>query len=770
MSEVLERSEGASALLFRFGLFELDTARPELRRRGRVVNLSQQSFTILIRLIQSAGKIVSREELQRALWPAGTFVEFEVALYTAVNRLRRDLNDSATQPRFIETVPKQGYRFIAPVESISQAEPIPSVTADANVPGSESVAMAPANSTHSHAMPLEAAASEGIPLSNVQRGDYRLYSFFTSALALFLLGAVLVLFIQSQKSGTGSDARVFRYSIVLPPGTDMGGITISPRGDQLVYDAAVLGVRSLYRRYLDEDYSRRIPGTDDGHAPFFSPDGKNIGFYTPGHLKVVNASGVRIVASLTPTFDRWNGVWAGDGFIYFNGQMQGKSGVWRVREEAGTPELMIPAALTGRGSTYAFPNEVIGAYHPQMIYTVNRGPLRRSLQVMDIGTRGFTDLLKDAVGAEVLSTGQILYYSNGSLFVAPFDAKHLKFKGSAVEVVKDVAPSGWMSAKARVSKDGTLVYVRNQPPPERTVEFVSASGEITQILLPRGAYEQAVPSPDGLKLALVRRDGQNRWTVWSYQMRTGAWIQLLEVSVPRPRVTWSPDSRSIITGSERSNADFVNLVRIPLDAPQSIERLTQEPDFGQFPEAWSAAANAVLFLEGVHPDTKGDVMVIPLGGDHQPHPLITSPGWDRSASFSPDGGFVLYESDRLGRPEVFLQPYNSRLGRVDGLPVQVSEAGGHDPTWSKDGSQIYFLDPAQNLLAVARKAAGPAGHPHILIRGFSPALTDVWTRAYSVAPDGRFIRMRNVDAISDACQIQVVVNWFRELRQTLPVP
>ena len=116
-------SERTSAQAARFGVFELDFKHPELRRKGRIINLSQQSLVLLIYLVENAGKVATREELQKALWPAGTFVEFELALYTAMNRLRRDLGDSAAEPLFIETVPKRGYRFIAPVEFIAAAEP-----------------------------------------------------------------------------------------------------------------------------------------------------------------------------------------------------------------------------------------------------------------------------------------------------------------------------------------------------------------------------------------------------------------------------------------------------------------------------------------------------------------------------------------------------------------------------------------------------------------------------------------------------------------------
>jgi len=106
----------------RFGLFEADLGTGELRKRGRKVPLQDQPFQVLALLLRHRGEIVAREELQRALWPADTFVEFEHGVNTAIKKLRQALGDSADNPRFIETLPRKGYRFIAPVESVGLPE------------------------------------------------------------------------------------------------------------------------------------------------------------------------------------------------------------------------------------------------------------------------------------------------------------------------------------------------------------------------------------------------------------------------------------------------------------------------------------------------------------------------------------------------------------------------------------------------------------------------------------------------------------------------
>ena len=107
----------------RFGVFELDQRRGSLSRAGRPVDLQQQPLLILTYLVTNPGRLVTREELQAHVWPSGTFVEFELGLNAAINRLRRALGDSAAEPRYIETVPKQGYRFICAVSLVMPLSP-----------------------------------------------------------------------------------------------------------------------------------------------------------------------------------------------------------------------------------------------------------------------------------------------------------------------------------------------------------------------------------------------------------------------------------------------------------------------------------------------------------------------------------------------------------------------------------------------------------------------------------------------------------------------
>jgi DNA-binding winged helix-turn-helix (wHTH) protein len=107
----------------RFGLFEVDLSAGELRKRGRKIPLQDQPFQVLALLLSRPGELVSREEFQRALWPGDTFVEFDEGLNKAIQKLRQALDDSSDNPRFIETLPRKGYRFIAPVDGNAVSPP-----------------------------------------------------------------------------------------------------------------------------------------------------------------------------------------------------------------------------------------------------------------------------------------------------------------------------------------------------------------------------------------------------------------------------------------------------------------------------------------------------------------------------------------------------------------------------------------------------------------------------------------------------------------------
>ena len=731
----------------RFGVFEFDLISLKLLRNGRDIGLQQQPALLLAHLVNKAGSVVTRDELRQALWPSGTYVEFDFGLNTTVNRLRRALRDSASEPTYIETVPKQGYRMIAPVELVM---PI--------------LAAAPELVEAAPHLDNEQGAEAAVPQAPVRLGVFhrRLMPVVIAvALGTAVCVACVFLVLHLRQRHATTAARVVRSAIPLPPGQVPEVVVISPTGDQIIYQSMSGGVRQLYRRSLDEEESRLIPGSDAATQPFFSPDGTEIGFYTPNSIRVVGPGGVRDIAAVPREFDLRKAIWGEDGFIYYTTP---EGGIWRVSAAGGTPEAVVKPTQTDRTVPFYFPQQILTGSLPVLLFSTNNGPKRRSIESVDLSHRSAPEVLVErGMGGQLLPGGYLVYYWQGKLLAAPFGVGEGRLSGSAMEVVSNVAANGWRGPSASISKNGTLVYLEREEP-RRKLLWVDRRGRETPLSVPLAAYEQAEVSPDGRKIALVRRDAPGLWTLWAYDLHSGAWTRLLEQDVPYPRSVWSPDSKAVIASAAFGDTQFVNLYRISLDAPGTPERLSEQPDYGQFPASWSAAANAILFTEGVHAGTQSDIFALPLDPPRRPRSLVATKGVDKDPAFSPDGRWFAYASDTNGRSEIFVQSFDQ-----SSAAHQISRGSGTDPAWAPDGKRLYFLDSNHALMEVACERSGCSGVPHgLLPPGFAqPA--DWWTRAYSIAPDGRFLVIRDIAGESkSAPRIRVVVNWTEELRRLLP--
>ena len=257
---------------WRFGVFEVDAHKEELRRAGVPIKMREQPLRILVFLLEHAGEIVTREELRRVLWPADTFVDFDHSLNTAVMKLREVLGDTADKPLYIETIPKRGYRFIAPVSLAMDLQ-------NNNV-GSSVDSAAPRTSGES-GVPQAAGAPALVP-----GGRPRIERFVGAVVGLVLLvGAGLLIYIRTlHDAAPAKDGRA-STSFQIVPVTSAPGVAgtpaISPDGREIAYiwDRAGLKRPEMYVLMIGSETPLRI--TDGGGYlgdPTWSPDGDVIAF------------------------------------------------------------------------------------------------------------------------------------------------------------------------------------------------------------------------------------------------------------------------------------------------------------------------------------------------------------------------------------------------------------------------------------------------------------------------------------------------------------
>src|SRR3974390_3026424 len=273
-----------SARAFRFGVFEVDAATGELRKQGLHIRLQEQPSQLLLMLLERAGEVVGREEIRRKLWPPDTFVDFDQSLGTALRKLRQALSDDAETPHYIETIPKRGFRFLAPVERISAAN------------------WAPAPETKQ-----KPRMTPGVPIL---------------WWAAFAAVCVLSLFLgwrlyRRQAVGDSQQSPRPTRSSILPPSSwhfEHSSFSVSPDGTRLAFVAfGPEGNDKLWVRALSASNAQQINRTERALLPFWSPDGRRIGFFAAGKLAIVDLDSGAVRVICEAPFGRGGGTWGRTG-------------------------------------------------------------------------------------------------------------------------------------------------------------------------------------------------------------------------------------------------------------------------------------------------------------------------------------------------------------------------------------------------------------------------------------------------------------------------
>ncbi len=719
----------------RFGTFVLDPVSLELRRNGIPVRLQGQPMQILLMLLENPGQVVTREEMQRRLWPADTFVEFDAGLNTAIKKVRQTLGDTAENPRFVETVPKIGYRFIAPVHKLVVSMP--------------------------QAAPVEPAAT--VPVAASGKGFPWRIAAAASVVAVVILAVMLVYRRMAAPVGLPPT----RFEITLPREQSLGrsysrGIALSPNGRTLVYSALQAGQYRLFRREMNELESRPIPGTEDAWTPVFTPDGSRIGFTAGSEFRTMDLDGANPRTELRFHPDLTVGwgtaVWAPNGDLYFSdGPAQtGSQPTLALWVKTGESKRMLTGRLFGQPPEWHFIQQVLpGGKH--ILFSIVRTPDDRDIAVYSLETGVAKIVVRGGSGGLYLPTGHLVYsiFSKGrQLYAVPFDLDRLETTGAPIALVA-VGHDGWRGPTVAVSESGTLVY-RPAPAAEgNELTWVDLSGRATPLPVPPGPYSVLDISADGERLLIAKQEpASGQWQVWRYETRPGIWTRLPFGSITPPQGTWAPDGKRAVISAELHGSSLVNLYLVDFQGTAPIR--VSESRFGQFPSAWSPVHNTLAFVEGTRPNQASEILVKRMGTPEPPRELFPSPGFESNPSFSPDGRWIAFASD--GKVLVRAYPQGQR-----NFPVAEGSSG---PLWSPDGRTIYVRRKGGVWAVSFTPGAEPAiGTPRVLFEG-DYAMPDHWTRKYSLAPDGkRFLMVKLEQSPLRERSLHVVLNWFDELRR-----
>jgi len=575
------------------------------------------------------------------------------------------------------------------------------------------------------------------------------------AIVPYLVGALvsgIAVWLLRPEHGPGPQP-LARFVLNLPEGDRMAepktGLAFSPDGSRLAYVAIRHGVQQIYLRVLSELQAKSIPGTEGGQQPFFSPDGEWLGFFAEGKLKKVSLRGgpaLTIADASSP-----NGAsWGPDDTIVF--APRDRSGLYRVTASGSVPVEVTTLDLRKGECCHRSPEFLPGG--KALIFTdYTQTDSEIALYVLETGER--RSLVPGGNLARYASSGHLVYELGGALFAVPFDVARLETMGASVPIVgikHQVAYSQFS-----LSSHGWLAYVGGGAPRNATLVWVDRNGAESPVPAPPADYYNLRLSPDGVFLAAYVGSENNTSNMSVYDLSRDAGTRLTfdaSVSVP----AWSPDGKQIAFTSIRSGHA---LMRMNADGSGTPEQLLKS-DYEISAQSWSPDGRFLVFFQS-HPETDGDIWVLPLEGERKPEPFLQTKADEGATTISPDGRFLAYISNESGRAEVYVQAFPGSGGKW-----QVSTEGGTEPVWSRNGGELFYRS-GDKMMAVSLEIepSFKARTPRFLFA--DPYVKHGWFIAnYDVSPDGQSFLMVKSEGAEEPAQLVLVQNWPELLKRGGP--
>jgi eukaryotic-like serine/threonine-protein kinase len=614
---------------------------------------------------------------------------------------------------------------------------------------------------------LRTHLSEAVSATDVLPGEtprlFRRVPFWALA-AVAALAVALGLFVGVRFVRTGSPpAPPLSLSLSLPldayPITiDTNPLALTPDGRTLVYAGFDNAGMKLFVRRLDRDEIKPIPGTDGASFPFFSPDGLQVGFFAEKKLKKLSLAGGSSI-TLCDAPNPLGGSWGADGTIVFTQSLG--SGLQRIPASGGEPRVVTTPDATNR-EYHKFPQILPDGEH--VLFDSYRNWKSRAA-VVSLRTGEQRILMEDAGYPRYLPTGHLLFTRRGTLFAVPFSLKRLETSGPHVPLLDDLVTNlSWEgSAVYAFSQEGTLVY-RPTRQLRRTLVWVDRRGAVERVPFPPGGYREVALSPDGGRLAAIADEKGERMALLFGDFTRGA-LSRSTAEGDFQRLAWTPDGKRVAFSFAPEGKGVNGAFWQSADGSTAPERLTSKTEVLQEVPA-SFSPDGSLLLLGVlnvsdtsSEKTGWDIFVLPLSGERTLRPFLQTKFFEAGAQFSPDGRWVAYNSTESGRSEVYVRPFPGPGGKW-----QISTEGGWHPRWSRTGRELLYRQ-ADKMMAVdvETKPTFSPGRPRTL---FEEGSYHEW----DVAPDGtRFLMIKEDPAESGPAQLNVVLNWFEELKRRVPV-
>jgi len=538
-----------------------------------------------------------------------------------------------------------------------------------------------------------------------------------------------------------------RFSILPPAGggfvlpTTSGAIAVSPDGTKIAYTARdAKNVRQLWIYHLARGVAKPLESTTLVSGPFWSPDGRSIGFLDGSKLKTVSIDDGTPQTVCDATTGGLGATWMADGTIVF-AQVPTSHGMFAIPSGGGTPRKLFAMK---EGTDVGGP-QAIGATHHFFFNTIDQQGTALWIGDTDGGA---PRKLIDVAGRAQYDAPWLTFVRDGTLFAQRFDEKGLQLAGNAVPLVHGVlfyAPTGVSQHDAGGDE---LVWADAKQ--STALTWIDHTGHVLGEALPPAAYVQGRISPDGNRLVTsVVAAGTLTGDIYTADLQRKSLTRLTFADHDHGRPVWSPDGRSIAFNANRDGPPSVFVKQLgggeerPVTKPGTIQRV----------DDWMRDGS-ILYTSG-EPASGSDIYVTSSDGSSKP--WLQTPAGESGARISPDQRWVAYVSDDSGRQEVYVAPFDHHSDRI-----RVSSDSGRAPAWSRDGRELYFV-AGTGIYAAAVKTTGDSIDFAPPTRIYS---TDQEIAFVDAAPDGRLLIATRV--IAPATQpLNVFVGWKEDAERQM---
>ena len=568
--------------------------------------------------------------------------------------------------------------------------------------------------------------------------------------SLAALGFALLERRSAPQAGTGGTTR---FALELTPGTTVSSLlsnplAISPDGQVIAFSGRTGdGPLRLFIRRMDDLAEHELPGTENGEQPFFSPDGRWLGFFADHQLKkVALAGGPPIPIADLPGFF-FGACWGADD---------------RIVVSRGNRLAIVPAG-GGAVSPLSPTDTSIGRlfYYPRILPDGKTVVVTRwggtvvtaGLWRATIGKGEPQDLHLPGTYSLGMIDGDFVFASlSGALMAVPFDLSGGHLSGPPVRVMDGVSIMAIGSAQAALSRSGSLVYERgallNQ------MVLADPRGATQAVIAERRSFLYPRYSPDGNRIA-VSLESQGSVDVWIYDLRSRTLGRVTTEGTLNDRPEWTRDGSHLIFRSNRGGG--LALWSQSTDGTGQAELVLRVPQRDIWEGIPTPDGRSIIYRVG----TLGtaDIWIRQLTGDTTARPLVATPFTEWSARPSPDGRWLAYESNESGEFQVYIIPLAGPGGRH-----QISVDGGAEPVWSGDGTRLYYRNGEERMVAriTTRPEFAVTSRDSLFGGGFGTWLGHA---AYDVSPDGTHLLL--LKQVNDSTRTIVVQNWERELQERL---